>query len=483
MSVLATLRQDRAGEWRTLDDYLRELRHRENAAVSALANALSASGGEQVELASHADAGAVLLEVACDLRLPKSSRLAATRCLLEAGIDPPYVGHLFVGAGDLLTDPRLGGDARKLVESGLPAALQLGGEIATISLMAGAFARAVQSAASAVGQARVKELLQGMPELHAGALAGLFALGLGELPEGHRTGWKRLLAQTCTAYRRAPAAAKRMGLVPAWPPNLPDAFGSLVKEAEEGSAGIESADAAVSPATLKKPSPPPPLARGRQMPEGPVTPAPPGKTLAPPIRRSPFRQAAAPPPPTVLPPKAMEPLAAQGPHAARPAPRPKVEQTTNLDPTRKTPLVAPPRKDLAFDARGARVPREDRWRDDAFEWAAPALPSSDLPPPPQAQVAAGPLASRIQSLFEDRPEAVDRLLGAAEALAGVRGEESFLRLLAEEAASKVWEGRTLPADQARRLQESARDAALPAPGRRAAELVLAKFRFVVSGRA
>ncbi|TMA20672.1 MAG: hypothetical protein E6J84_02080, partial [Deltaproteobacteria bacterium] len=64
------MRQDRAGEWKTLDDYLRELRHRETGALAALANALPAPSHEQKELAEHGEAGAVLLEVACDLRVP-----------------------------------------------------------------------------------------------------------------------------------------------------------------------------------------------------------------------------------------------------------------------------------------------------------------------------------------------------------------------------------------------------------------------------
>src|SRR3954468_8834605 len=178
MAVLATLRQDRAGDWTSLDDFLRELRHRETSAVGALASALAAPAQEQKELAEHGEAGAILLEVAGDLRGPKGARLAAARCLLEAGIEEPFIGHLFVGAGDLVTDPRLGAAGRKLVESGLPAALRLGGEAAQIALEAGAFARAVHAGASAVGRARIEELLAGAPELHAGAIAARFALGL-----------------------------------------------------------------------------------------------------------------------------------------------------------------------------------------------------------------------------------------------------------------------------------------------------------------
>src|SRR5512138_1095941 len=253
MPVLSTLRQDRAGEWTSLDDYLRELRHRETSALAALANVLVAPAHEQQELAGHANAGAALLEVACDLRVPKGARLAASRCLIEAGIEAPFVGHLFAGAGDLVTDPRLGGCARKLVESGLPAALQLGDDTARITLAAGSFARAVQAGASAVGQARVKELLAAAPELHAGAIAGRFALGIEELSENQRAGWKRLLEQTCAAHRRAPAAAKRMGLAPAWPPNLPDAFAPMIREAEQQAAGVETVDATKS----RPPAPPP----------------------------------------------------------------------------------------------------------------------------------------------------------------------------------------------------------------------------------
>src|SRR5260370_19904502 len=143
MSILATLRKERTGEWPTLGDYLRELRHRESGALGALAWAVVAPPQEQKELVEAPDAAPILLDVACDLRMPKGSRLAAARCLLEAGIEPPYIGHLFIGAGDLVTDPRLGSDARKLVEGGLPAALQIAGEAALVSLPAGAFARSV----------------------------------------------------------------------------------------------------------------------------------------------------------------------------------------------------------------------------------------------------------------------------------------------------------------------------------------------------
>src|SRR5207244_1853598 len=241
------------GEWKTLEEYLRELRHRETGATAAIANVLSTTPTEQIELAQAPDAGPILLDVACDLRVPKGSRLAAARVLLEAGIEAPHIGQLFIGAGDLVTDPRLGAAARKLVEGGLPSAVQVGGEAALVSMAAGSFARSVQAAASAVGQARARELLAGAPPGHAGAAAGLFALGQGELPQDALGQWKKLLDETCAKNRRAPPAAKRMGLAPPWPPNLPDAFAPLIQEAEKKNEGVTAADAAANPAALKKP--------------------------------------------------------------------------------------------------------------------------------------------------------------------------------------------------------------------------------------
>ncbi len=439
MPILATLRQDRAGEWKSLDEYLRELRHRETGALAALGSALSAPAQEHKELAEHREAGAVLLEVACDLRVPKGARLAAARCLLEAGIEAPFVGHLFVGAGDLVTDPRLGGLARKLVESGLPVALELGGEAAQITLAAGAFARAAHAGASVVGVDRLKELLASAPELHAGAIAGLFALGEAELPEGHRTGWKRLLEQTCSAHRRAPAAARRVGLAPPWPPNLPEAFAPMIREAEEQSASVQSSDAAANPAALKKEPPAAPARastprdanRGSAAQPGETNRA--GKTLAPP------------------------PMQALG----------------------RAPGDAPHKgADLRFDPLGNRISRADRWSNDQFEWEAPVLPSSDLPPPPRAQVASGPFASRLLAVFEDRPEAVDRLCAAAEARAAVRGEEELLRELRAEVSRIAWRSRTLPELQRERLRMIAQDSLQPAAWRAAAGLLL---DFFVSG--
>jgi hypothetical protein len=460
MPILATLRQDRAGEWTDLDQYLRDLRHRETGALAALARALSAPADEQKELAEHGEAGAILLEVACDLRVPKGTRLAASRTLLEAGIGEPFVGHLFVGAGDLVTDPRLGAMARKLVETGLPSALQIGGETAQITLEAGRFARAVHASASAVGVARIKELLGAAPELHAGTIAGLFALDLGDLPDGHKTGWKRLLEQTCAANRRAPAAAKRMGLAPPWPPAVPDAFGAMIREAEERSAASRSADAAAAnPTALTQPTPTSPVGEPRER-AADKPPVPAGRTIGPSIRRSPFRKSIGTvvEVPTTLPPKPTEELAARAPLVA--------------------PLPSRENDGLRFDARGQRVARPDRWNPEQFQWDTPVLPSSDLPPPPRVGVAAGRFASRVQAMLDGRPEAVDRFCAAVEARAAVGGEEDLLRELQAELSRKTWRETRLPGEQVQRLRRIVEGADQPYPWRAAARLLL---DFFVSG--
>ncbi|MGZ6142141.1 MAG: hypothetical protein ACXWLM_02325, partial [Myxococcales bacterium] len=488
MGILATLKKESAGEWPSLADYLREARHRETGALAALASALLAPPDEQKELAEAGEAGAILLELASDLRIPKGSRLAAARVLLEGGIAGPLVGQLFVGAGDLVTDPRLGSAARKLVEAGLPAALQLGGEAVQVSLAAGSFARAVQAAASAVGQARAKELLAGAPQGHAGAAAGLFALGQGELPPEQQEAWKKLLESTCAANRRAPAAAKRMGMAPPWPPNLPDAFAPLVQEAEKKNAGVVAADAAKNPALLKKsgalPTAPVPPRKGPDVLPRPAPPPPPaaaaGKTVAPPIKRSPFRKpiGAVVEVPTTLPPKAMEEVKgrATGPAPAPSRPHLEAKEASPLlskpSPLPLTPLPTREVQEFQMDPRGRKVPRSDRWNDNDFEWEAPILPSSDLPPPMKVAVAAGPFTQRLQSLFDDRPEAVDRLCAAAEARWAVRGEERVRQELSQELARKKWKEAKAPAEQRRRLRAIEADERQPKPWRDVARLLL-----------
>jgi hypothetical protein len=475
VGVLSTLRQDKAGEWGSLLDFLREARHRESRAVAALANALTAPVLEQRELAEATDAGPVLLDLACDLRMPKTSRLAAARCLLEAGIEAPYVGQLFAGAGDLVTDPRLGAAARKLVEGGLPSAVSASSPAESVSLEAGSFARGVAAAASTVGNERVRELLQGAPPFHAGVMAGLFAIGLGDLPETQREQWKKFLATTCAANKRAPAAARRMGLAPLWPPNLPEAFTELIKEAEQQASGVVSTDAVANPAALKKPEV---AVRGGKTASPP--PLPPklaeGKTLGPAIRRSPFRQPPAPPAPkTEALPKPMEEVKARQRQQDAPPAEPSTPRIASPDEVAARPRVpVPPREaaDLRFDPAGKRIPRADRWDDDAFQWQEPILPAPVLPAPMKAAVAPGPFTQRVASIFEDRPEAVERLCAAAEVQTALKGPEALERELLHELLRKKWVGQKAPAAQVARLRAVLQDKGQPDPWRSAAQLLL-----------
>jgi hypothetical protein len=134
--------------------------------------------------------------------------------------------------------------------------------------------------------------------------------------------------------------------------------------------------------------------------------------------------------------------------------------------------------ELKFDPLGKRVPRGDRWDDLRFEWPEPVLPSSDLPPPRKLRAAPGPFTQRVLSLFEDRPEAVDRLCAAAEARAAIAGNDRMLRELGDELARKPWQGRKAPAEQKARLHVVAGDERQPEPWRAVARFVLEKFSVV-----
>lgn len=490
MGILATLKKDNLGGWLSLSDYLREAYLRETAALAALAGALGAPVEEQKELFAGENGPLVLLELARDLRVPKGSRLAAARALLEAGAPAQTLGELFAGAGDLVTDPRLGSAARKLVESGLPPALQAGGEISRVSLAAGAFARGVHSAASAVGQARVKELLAGAPEGHAGAAASLFAMGLGDLPPAQLEQWKELLTETCAANKRAPAAAKRMGLAPPWPPNVPDAFNALVQEAQAKNAEVKAADAAANPELLK---------RAPVAPTIPVKPATPqripgvqstselvgSKVVGPAIKRSPFRKSigSTQEVPTRVPAKPMEEVKARATSNALPAPTEKEPDIAPKDEAPRIPKFEPlpgivplsnrEVEQIRFDPSGKKIPRPDRWEPVNFEWELPDLPSSDLPQPGRVGLAQGPFTQRLQSLFDDRPEAVDRLCAAAEARSARLGEARALEELSKELAQKKWAALTLPLPQRARLKGLSPDA--PPSWRAVARLLLEKL--------
>jgi hypothetical protein len=209
------------------------------------------------------------------------------------------------------------------------------------------------------------------------------------------------------------------------------------------------------------------------------------KQAGPVIKRSAFRKAigSVVEVPTRLPPKAMQEVKARVTPAVEPPEpgRPKIEPKEEGVVQRSSPLpgmAALPSKeleDLKFDTRGKRVPRADRWDDNRFEWPVPVLPSSDLPPPKKLQAAPGPFTQRVQSLFDGRPEAVDRLCAAAEARAAMAGNDRMLRELGDELARKPWQGRRAPPEQKARLQSVAGDERQPEPWRAVARFLLEKF--------
>jgi hypothetical protein len=205
------------------------------------------------------------------------------------------------------------------------------------------------------------------------------------------------------------------------------------------------------------------------------------------IKRSPFRKAIGAvmemPSKVTLPPKQMEEVKARVTPAVEPPEpgRPKIEAKEEGVIHKPSPIpgILPlPSKALEalkFDPRGKRVPRGDRWDDMRFEWPDPVLPSSDLPPSRKRNAAPGPFSHRVKSLFDDRPEAVDRLCAAAEARAALAGNDKMLRELGDELGRKGWQGRKAPPEQKARLQAVAADERQPEPWRAVARFLLEKF--------
>jgi hypothetical protein len=273
MAILETFRKDSWGSWKSLPEYTDLLGRRDSAALAALGAALGMEPADQKELGTAAPA--LLVELAADLKQQKGTRLSAARCVLEAGADEKQLSDLLLAAGDLLTDPRLGKGARTLAEGGIPAALKLRREFEKVAISAGDFARAAFSASSVVGANRVKELLAPAGQGNAGANAARFALGE-PLPEADQAAWQKLLSAQCAAFKKAPAAAKRMGMVAPWPPFLPDAFAPLIKAAEAASQAVTTTDAL---AANRPPAPP----KGSKVVEAPgAAPTPPPAAAPPP---------------------------------------------------------------------------------------------------------------------------------------------------------------------------------------------------------
>ena len=141
------------------------------------------------------------------------------------------------------------------------------------------------------------------------------------------------------------------------------------------------------------------------------------------------------------------------------------------------PMKNPP-EPARFDARGKKVPTEARWDAKEFGWEEPVLPPSELKPPPRVKPPPGPFRKRLQSLFDDRPEAVDRLLAAAEARAALVGPAMLVHELDDELARPEWKERQAPAAQLRRLRAIVEEAERPEAWRRAAQLLVERLSSV-----
>src|SRR5262249_19870826 len=147
------------------------------------------------------------------------------------------------------------------------------------------------------------------------------------------------------------------------------------------------------------------------------------------------------------------------------------------------PIQALPSKQvdsIQLDPRGRKVPRGDRWEDTKFEWEAPTLPSSELPPPGRAAAGRGPFAHRLTARSERRPEAPARLCAAAEARWVVKGEESVVHALSTQLSSNKCKNFRAPPEHLARLTAIERDVSQPKPWRTVARLLLERLPQIAS---
>ena len=89
-------------------------------------------------------------------------------------------------------------------------------------------------------------------------------------------------------------------------------------------------------------------------------------------------------------------------------------------------------------------------------------------------MAPGPFAARLEALFADRPEAVERLCAAMEAREALLGPAAALEELERELSRSRWKERRASVEQLARLAAAAQ--AAPGAWRAAAGLLLARLR-------
>ena len=460
MPLVGWLRAQGLGSFESLDAFRALLAKRDVAALQSLGGALEAPDLAEV---AGGDGAPLCADIARDLRNQRSPRVAALAACLKADVPTPLLGKLFGGAGDLLTDGRLGDLAEKLVSRGLPAALADPAS-AEVGAAAGSFARAVREARFAFGMAKVNAALSAARPGHAGVAAARLAAFGEALPPEQLAGWKAWLVKQCSGNRKAPPAARRAGLAPPWPPDLPEAFAELVKEVEaaipisgelapRGPAPAAAATPTTAPADLAaKPAAPAPP---RQKPGigAPIKGRPQGR----PVPAADGDAPAAPAPTPAPQPKYMSPI---------PRPRGFVMEGAAAK-ARSAPGT--PSGQAGTAATG-----------DAASKTLPAMQSRFSGPHPQrdtpepvvrgpatfkAQAAALPFLERARALCAREPDALERLCATTDVRAMLKGSlDGALAELRRDAARAA----PAPDDVLARLAALAADEAAPAAWRAAA---------------
>jgi hypothetical protein len=266
-SLLNFLKREGFGEWESVETLRADLMRRVASALGGVAAAAQSEPAMMRELCAP-DGGELMQSLARDMRVQRGARLAALKAALDADPSPLALGKLFARGGDLLGDPRLSAsDQARLSRQGMEAFLATSPPQA-VTVEVGAFARSVRNARDVVGEEAVRGLLA---KAAADNLAAQTArwIAFGEtLSAALRARWAEALSKQHKAWKTAPAAAKRLGTAPPWPPpELPDEFKPLIQEVEEGKsppaaprAPAPGAAGAPGAAAAAKPGPGAPIA-------------------------------------------------------------------------------------------------------------------------------------------------------------------------------------------------------------------------------
>lgn len=233
MALLVFLKREGFGTYKAVDEFVGELARRSTSALGGFGAVLASKSPDDVKEAAQGDGQNVCAELVRDLRVPKGARVAALRALMLAGVGA-NLPTVFAGAADLLGDARLpDADRTYLAKSGLQRFLE-SLEPQKVSLEVARGAATAAEVARVLGAELVKETVSPFPVNHVGALTVRHAALAEPLPGELRDQWLALLAKQFKAAKNAPAAARRLGRAPEWPPVVPETFRPLLAEAEKG---------------------------------------------------------------------------------------------------------------------------------------------------------------------------------------------------------------------------------------------------------